>query len=306
MSIFNFLKKKQSSVPEWANFFSNKEYNQFIKYVKNYFNNNLTVDENEGVIKITEDDSVYGLYNVAHMCKQNENAHWKEIVATHFGGLIESKKFFEEFSKKSDQFNYAKEYLASRIYPLDHLENIGFENVVCKKVIDDLYITLVYDFPHTIQTVGREDISTWHKSEDELLSTGLSNLESTYEKEIVHQDMGEFKLWLIADSEGFSTNVLLKKEKLEKYIGTKGALIGIPNANMTFIYPIESLEVISTVHVLAQMIEGEYNKPKAISNKLYWYTDERLIEIPFKFADDKINIQPPQVFVDMLNGLSKN
>lgn len=304
MRIFNFFKKKQS-VPEWANFFNHNQYDKFIKYLINYFNNNLEINHEEGVIKIKSDNSFYGLSNVAHFCEQNKSIYWEKIIQEHFDKLLDSKKFAEEFSKYSDQFDYVKPYIATRVYSLEYLENVGLENVVYKKITDDLYQTLVYDFPHTIHTVKKEEISAWNKTTEELLSIGLFNLKNKYEKEIVHQDMGEFYLWLIADNEGFSTNVLLDKEELDKHLGSKGGLIGAPNGNITFIYAIETIEVISVVHTMVKMIKGEFNKPKAMSNKLYWYIESQMIEIPFSFSGKEIKVKPPQSFVNMLNNLSE-
>ncbi len=302
MGIFNLF-KKEKTIPEWADFFTHKEYKEFIKCVKNHFENKLTIDEKEGTVKVTGNETIFGLLNVAHYCNENDISNYPKIIENHFDTLISSQKFSEEFSKNENDFDKVRQYIAVKIYPLEYLERVGFEKVIYEKITDDIFKTLVYDFPHTINTIKNEQLTVWDKTKEELFKIGSLNLKDKYEREISHTDMGDFKLWLIADNEGLSTNIIVDNEELQKYLGNQGALIGIPNGNLTIIYPINTLEVINAVHTVAKIIEGEFDKPKAIIDKLYWYNKEKLIEIPFDITDDKITITPPQIFVDVLNNL---
>ncbi len=305
MGIFNFLKAKKST-PKWADFFKQNEYSKFIQDLNDYFKGKCYIDEEEGVLKLEETESSYGLLNVAYICKENEKEKWPEIIKEHFEALFSSEKFSEEFSQKSSDFNFVKEYIAVRIYSSDYIESIGEDGIICERMNEDLFKTLVYDFPNTIQTIKKEELELWGKDTEELFSLGISNIKEKYEWEIEHVDMGEFKLWLIADDQGFATNILLDSENLEKYLGEKGAMVGIPNAKVAIIYPIESLEVINAIHTMANIISGEFNKAQAIIDKLYWCNNEKeLIEVPFSITGNEIKVKPTQPFVDMLNSLAE-
>ncbi len=299
------LFSKKQPIPEWANFFSARQYKKFIQCVKEYFNHGLTINEEEGYLEVDGTSSVYGLFNLAHICHLNKDIDYKEIIREHFDTLILTEKFSKEFDKNSDNFDYVKDYLATRIYDLDYIDSAVSKDIICKQISDNLYQVLVYDFPHSISTIKKEKLLSWNKNIDELFAIGLANLKEKYQQEISLSDMGEFKLWLILDEQGFATRIILDREELSKYLGREGALIGMPNANLVMIYPIESLEVIKVVHVMARIINNQFNSAKSVSDKLYWLNQGRFSEIRYEIAEDKINIGPPQEFLEMLNGLSE-
>ncbi len=83
------------------------------------------------------------------MCYENKDVKFEEVVKYHFDSLIETQRFSKEFEKREEDFEYIKEYLATRIYSYDYLNKLEF-NVIYEKITDELYQVLVYDFSNTV------------------------------------------------------------------------------------------------------------------------------------------------------------
>jgi hypothetical protein len=310
ISLFSSCKGKNRDVPEWANFFDKKEYNCFIDIVEEYFKQkNFTISINDGVVIVENDDfglNNLGLVNLAQICKQEKRNVWKEIITDHFNRMIEANKFETDFNKKINDFDQIKQYIGVRLYHKDYIETVGKENTIYKELADEIVELLVFDLPHTVTSIKPENISAWNKQLDDLFDLGFKNIKSNYPLEISQQDMKEYKIWFVQSDNVFASNILLDKDELIKYIGQHGALIGVPHRHAVIIYPIENLEVVKAINSLITIIKGMNNEgPGSISNKLYWYNDDKMTDLPYKIEDNKLQFFPPDNFVQTLNGLKE-
>lgn len=308
ISLFSTCKGKYRDVPEWANFFEKKEYNSFIDMVEEYFKQkNLSISINDGVVLVENNDfglNSLGLVNLAQICKQEKRNVWKEIITDHFNRMIEANKFESEFNKKIKDFEQIKQYIGVRLHHKDYIETVGKENTVYKELTDEIVELLVFDLPHTVTSIKPENILAWNKQLDDLFDLGFKNIKSNYPLEISQQDMKEYKIWFVQSDNVFTSNILLDKDELKNYIGKFGALIGVPHRHTVIIYPIENLEVVKAINSLIPIIKGMNNEgPGSISDKLYWYNDDKMIDLPYKIEDNKLQFYPPDNFVTMLNGL---
>jgi hypothetical protein len=308
ISLFSSCKGQNRNVPEWANFFDKKEYNCFIDIVEEYFKQkNFKISINDGVVTVENNDlglNNLGLVNLAQICKQEKRNVWKEIVIDHFNRLIEANKFEADFNSKINDFEQIKQYIGVRLYHKDYLKTVGKENTVYKELTDEIVELRVFDLPHTVSSIKPENISTWNKKTDELFDLGFKNIKSNYPLEISQQDMKDYKIWFVQSDNVFASNILLDRDDLNRYLGKYGALIGIPHRHAVIIYPIENLEVAKAINSLIPIIKGMNNEgPGSISDKLYWYNDNKLINLPYKIAGNKLQFYPPDDFVNMLNKL---
>lgn len=310
ISLFSSCKGQNRNVPEWANFFDKKEYNYFIDIVEEYFKQkNLKISINEGVIIIENNDfelNNLGLLNLAQICKQESKSLWKEIIVDHFNRMIDANKFEADFNKIINDFEQIQQYIGVRLYHKEYVETVGKENTVYREITDEIIELLVFDLPHTVTSIKPENVSAWNKQTNDLFQIGFKNIKSNYPLEISQQDMDEYSIWFIQSDNVFASNILLDKDDLKKYIGKYGALIGVPHRHAVIIYPIENLEVTKAINSLIPIIKGMNNEgPGSISDKLYWYNDNRLINLPYDIGDNKLQFYPPDDFVTMLNRLEE-
>jgi hypothetical protein len=304
--MFSFFSSSKS-VPPWADFFNTREYNKFLKVVDTYFKGkNLHYTIDDGVLKTDEKVfgvSTLGLTNIAQSCKHDQD--WSDIITHHFNGMIEANVFNQEFQLKKHNFEYVKDFLAVRLYHYHHFDAVGIDNIICEPFADDIIKVLVYDLPHTVSNVTPKDARLWTKSTDELIKYGADSVKQRYPVQASLQPFNEFDIWFISDGHLFATNPVLDQDEMLKYIGSNGALVGIPHRHAVLIYPIETLEVVQAINTLIPVIAGMHNEgPGSISENIFWYRDGQLTKLPYKLTKEKLQFQPPDDFVEMIQGLT--
>jgi len=164
-----------------------------------------------------------------------------------------------------------------------------------------LFRVLVFDFPNSISNVKPENIQNWGKKEEDLLEIGLENIKQKYSLEAVEQELLDFKIWALETEHFFSSNIILEKERLKKYLGSKGALVGMPTRHVTMIYPINDSEAMKIISPLIFVIKGIFTDgPGSLSESLYWYKDGKLTTLPYTLKKKKIDFFPPDEFIKTL------
>jgi hypothetical protein len=306
-SFLSFGRKDYREVPEWANFFSQQEYTYFINTVETFFKQKgfeFTIED--GYVSVSDNDfglNKLGLVNLAQTCYQENRSRWKGIISNHFNRMIEISDFETEFNSKVDEFENIKSYIGVRIYPIEYVQNVEPENTIYRNITDELVELLIFDLPHAVINVKQEVSKKWKIDHEELFSIGEENIQINYSIDVTEHNMTDFNIWFIQSDHVFASNVLLHNDELIKYLGKKGALIGVPHRHAVIIYPINELEeVIKAINTLPFVISGMYNEgPDSISEKMYWYTDQNFIDLPYKLTEDKLEFFPPEAFVNMLN-----
>lgn len=309
ISFFSSRKGQNREVPEWANFFDKKEYNSFIDSIEKYFRqNNVRFSINNGTVIVDENDFGFnnlGLVNLAQVCKQENRNIWKEIVQDHFDRMIEAHRFDVDFNKKINDFEQIKQYIGVRLYHKGYIETIGQENTIYKELTDEIIELLIFDSPYAVTNIKPIEARIWDKEIEELFELGFKNIKSNYPPEISQQGIKDFKIWLVRSDHVFASNILIDKDELKRYLGAQGALVGVPHRHAIIIYPIDNLEVVNAINSLFFIIKGMNNEgPGSISDKLYWYNNSKMVDLPYNITDNKLKFYPPDSFTDMLNKLS--
>jgi hypothetical protein len=311
--MFSFFKKKTgtTNVPEWAEFFDAKEYEEFIKRVDEYFRKlNVKYDIAPGQILLDGENefdcSSLGLVNVAQVCKQNGPGHYKAIIKEHFNRMIQSARFQKKFDEIADNFEQVKDYIGVRLYDKEYTDLLTEENRIGKHISGDVSALVVFDFPDSVVNVKPEQTTAWNKTKEELFEIGLENIRAKYPFEITKEPFGEFRIWFVQGNHFFVPNIIFDLEHKKELIGSKGALIGLPHRHAAIIYPIENLEVLKAINGLIPAIHGMFIEgPGSLSNNLFWYKDNTFTHLPYKIDDKKLQFFPPDEFVDLLNELGE-
>lgn len=310
--MFSFFNNKNQAqaVPEWAAFFSEKEYQLFLGALTRYFTSKgLTFEIADGVLTTDEEKFGFqklGLGNVSQVCKQNELSDYFEIVHDHFESLIRNKIFEEEFHEKSSDFDYAKRFLASRIYGIDYVRQFNSDICVTQEIAPGLYVMLVFDLPDSVMNVQPKLLESWGIPLEDLIEIGAKNVREKYEFEILDFQMDDFEIKFIQGDHFFVPNILFDLENHPELIGKYGSLIGVPHRHAALIYPIENIEVIKAVNDLIPVVYGmNYEGPGSVSNRLYLLQNGELIDLPYEMTDEKLSFSPPAPFVQLLNLLAE-
>lgn len=309
--MFSFFNKKniKTEIPNWALFFENSEYSTFIYEIENYFRKlNIEIEISDGIILVAENElgfSNLGLSNVAQNCKQDKPKNYKDIIRDHFNSLIEANKFEIEFEKIADNFEEVKKYIGVRLYNKEYIDYVGKEFTIGKDFEGDIYSMLVFDFPHSIASIKPEQINKWGKSIDELFEIGLQNIKDKYPLTITKENFNVFDIWFANSDHFFTPNIVYDLENRKELRGSKGLLIGIPHRHSAIIYPIENLEVVKAINgIFPAIYNMNVEGPGSLSNKVFWYIDETFTEIPYKMEDGKLQLFPPDNFLQLLNELT--
>ena len=306
------FQRKKTIIPEWCNFFDEKEYNNFLKCIDKYFNKqNIKFTEKEGVITLESDNSFgnmsLGLMNIAQNCKQIELNNYSTTIYEHFEALKSNYKFNLKFNKKNNDFEYSKNYLAVRVYDSNYLSHLGEKNTfVGKKITEDLFKVLVFDLPLSVSNITPEQVRIWNIHIEDLFKIGEQNIKTKYTFDIENQAYHNSILSVVTSESFFTTNYLYQLSEFNELIGEYGSLISVPTRDYCLIHKIENTQ---SIEIIGKLIETTYQinneGPGSLSNKLFWYFKGELLDLPYKFENNTLNFYPPEQFTDMLNSVSE-
>lgn len=293
-------------MPEWANFFTAKEHSFFITEIEKYFND-LSVRYGifDGFVQVEGGQWEFnqlGLVNVGQVCKQDNPWNYRQIIQDHFDALKSSYEFNLEFDKLITDFDKVKKYLAVRLYSKEYFEQFGLQNTIGDFLSDDLYSTLVFDLPYSISNVKPEQAAKWTIDHTELFKIGIENVKQNHSWEITQEEMNGFKIWFIQSDHFFAPNIIFDLKHRIGLTSEHGMLIGIPHRHAVLIYPIKDLEVVTAINGLIPIIHGMNQEgPGSITNELYYFKDGLLTNIPYELSENKMEISPPEIFLNVLN-----
>lgn len=308
--MFSFFKKnRDQGVPDWASFFTPKEYHHFMSTVMKFLDQkNVTYTFGIGMIDFGKDNPIgfesMGLTNIAQGCKQNEIEDYESIVFGHFEAMIRNKDFEANLSGLIEDFESVKKYIAIRVYDHHYVSHIGREKLIAYEITDDLFAVLVLDLPESITNVQLKYAEKWGRSNEELIEIGKTNISSNYEFPILKQEISDIDFYVIITDHFFSPNIYFEINKHPELIGLYGSIISFPHRHTTLVYPIDNLNVVKGMHYLVRMTYGmNIEGPGSISNKIYWSRNNKLSEITYGHEGEKIVITPSEEIVELLNHL---
>jgi hypothetical protein len=302
--------KNKIEVPKWASFFDQYQYSTFLKAIEHYFyTNNITYTFGDGMLSAGPNDFGFdkmGLTNVAQVCKLDEPGNYQDVVKYHFDTFAKNKLFDKEFKKIITDFEQVKDYIGVRLYPDDYIPETAKQVSMWKNFAGDIIALLVFDLPHSVQSITTDEAQKWNKTFDELFETGLKNIQEKYPPEISKEKFSEFEIWFIQASHFYAPNIIFDFELQQKLMGAYGSLIGIPHRHAVIIYPIENIKVVEALNALIPTIYGMNQEgPGSISNNIFWYKDGHYEDLPYKIEDNKIQFYPPEDFLQLLNTLEE-
>jgi len=293
--------RRKEKAPEWASVLKDKNYTLFMEAVDDYFRQKgdpYTIDD--GVVRLTESDGNYGLYNIVQICAQVSQNDYSSVIRQHFDHIFENEAFRANLNL--NDFTVARQYLGVRLYPKEYVDTIGAEKIAHRPFVGELLEVLVYDMPDVVETVPSDQTEKWGVALDELFAMGAEYVKSNYQfhaERVALQD--DDALYAVETDHFFAANILLEMESHPEFIGRGGAIIGAPLRNLVLIYPINDLKVVNSLKTIIDNVSRFYfNGPGSLTEEIYWYRNRQFEKLNYT-SGEQASFTPSEAFMALLS-----
>ena len=312
MCAFWSRRKKENGFapsPEWASFFTPERYALFQREIHRHFQRNeIACQIKDGIVyafrgQDPEPCYSWGLLNLAQVCNQSPVERWPEQIQRHFDVAARSEQENEDLKARMDDFSAIRDHLGVRLGPIDLPRDV----TIWREEIPGVLSYIVIDLPSSMVTVNGDALSRWGVSSKQLFEIALDNLrkQGCPDRRDFELDNKLTIVTAFGDSFFTASHALLLDEYPE-LVGPHGSLVSIPHRHALLCYPIRDLNVVGVVHRLWAITQGmEKDGPGSITAQIYWYFQGQFTPIPCEIKDNSIAVRPPDVFVDMLEGLGE-
>jgi len=291
----------------WASFFSAREQAEFLRRIdESLAAQGLLFEVRDGTVHVVLDGKQhqFGLLNLAQQCAQSERGEWRGLIDHHFGCVFGTVRDQGEVDALVRDFARARPLLKSRLHAREYVETAG-GHVAARPLADDLVVALCLDLPTSVRTVGWDEARGWGLTDDALFALALENVRA---EEPLHQEHltipGDADLTALYGESFFAATHLLMLERYLAGSHRDGAVIAVPHRHALLVHPIVDLSVVTAINARNPRARRLYLEgPGSISPHLYWWTPERLVQLPAEMGDDGIEFFPPDEFVQVLDRL---
>jgi hypothetical protein len=297
-------------VPEWASFFKLAEYAAFMATLETDLRRRgLTFQHHHGIVEVQtggETPDQLGILNLAQKCRMADRSDWSAVIAEHLSSLLSLTG--RDLDALAADFEQAREILRIRLYADESMGGMTLEpgGSVLRPLAAGILLGLVYDFPDSVASVSTGQLREWPLAEDEVLSIARANTlaEPPPARHTVPSADGSAFEGMMGESFYVASRVLGLGELIPAD-NVAGAIVGVPNRHVLLWHPIVDLRAVSAMTTMASVIQKMFRDgPGSISNQLYWWKDDTLIQVPITPNRKGFGISPPDAFVEILNGLA--
>jgi hypothetical protein len=168
----------------------------------------------------------------------------------------------------------------------------------------DLVVNLVVDYPNRMVYVTDDLVSASGKPGSDWLARAMENLHERTPMdafEVIEKESG-LVTCLTGDAYD-SSRALLLDDVLPDH-AADGFFVGVPCRDQLLVLPVTG-PALAFVHLLKFLIEKNFkNMPYPISNQVYWVRSGAWRRFPISCEGDKVTIQPPEDFNEVLERLA--
>ncbi len=247
------------------------------------------------------------LGNVAAKCAGASVTLWTTIIDLHLDELERLRLNQPQPSEKLADYDDIAEALTVQIWP-EHLA-CGLSDPIGRVDLAGTRTLLTLDQSTESRTVSREEASHWGRSDEELIETGMANLElrlSPVEREMDFGLSSTVRI-LMADPpmDCYLAGCALWLERISDTVGTHGALLSVTNRDMLIAYPIDGVDVTQAITGMIPLVmKAVAERPHPISDNVYWRRqDGSFVLVETTVVDNQVQIQLPDDFARLLNYL---
>jgi hypothetical protein len=308
---FGFRFGKKAQVPAWAAFFTREQFETFVNALGAYFQQRHRskikfADPNAPRMSVTGGSfppGHYGVMNLAQVCNQVPGDEWPQRIADHFDALALAAKDHEQFNARAAAFEQVKELIAVR---LGDEASLPSDKLLFRRDLPGTISYLVFDLPHSVESVPRETPERWGKSVDELFALGLANVKSSARPDVEQVEIQPGVSFTAYSGESFFTaSFALLLDDLPGATGEHGTLVAVPHRHMLLFHRIDDADgaIRAVQHLGVLAVNLDEQGPGSISPNLYWYRAGTFTNLPFRIEGEDFVFRPPEEFMEMLESL---
>lgn len=302
----SFLRRfGRKAAPDWAPFMTGEEYAAFSEVLAadlrrrgwtwRQADDGLFVDGVPGA-----EPAEYGLTNIAQLCAAIERSTWPTTIAEHFDHLASLREPAAADAADEMAWDRVRDLIKLRLFAADVAAQ---HEMVAYPLAPGLAATLAVDFPTTVATPRRDGIGEWPPV-DELYAVGLANLrtEPAPRVEVVGDPLAPIAV-MIDDSFFTAARLLLLPDGVDMG-GAPDAIVAVPNRHTLLVHPLRDANAVRAVTMMVQFAAKMFEDgPGSIVPDVYWWHGGALTAIPTRVERKKVDIYPPEAFVERLNTL---
>jgi len=287
-----------SSVPQWAAFFNQERFDQFgeiLAKALEEFNKPFVLNLTEGSLRVigAEQGSVYGIVNLAQICKQVPIQDWPAVMSDFLGNL--TKVHLQE--DIPHDIETARPQLRIRMFVV---ENLDRSQMVTWPLTEDFVTCLTVDLPDKVLTVTQSIARTYGLSKDELYDVAMRNVVTATEFE--RHDIpvsDEAKVISFSGSSFFVASLSLALDHLLGPAPELGRLVAVPNRHNVMCAEIENAHSLDALGLLVQAARGMFVEgPGSISPYVYWVNRGGWHRLEVEITDEGLGVSGPDSFVE--------
>lgn len=266
-----------SAAPQWASFWSDLEYMDFLRILRNEFDQrHFQADLDSlyccGVVRVN--GSSFGMTNLSRRCRDSEPDTWSDIVSEYFTAIL--------YAAPTDPV-LLRSMIKVRLYPQHFVEHST--GIIFKPYAEGLVLALTIDLPDRVETLSKDRAAAFELTREALYTLGIENLKNEPKLKATEME-GLNRNILILEGESFfsASHFLRFSEYID--IPDAGMLVAIPNRHTLMFAPLNNQihEVLNQMIVLSHDIYASEGGP--LTPHPYLYKDQLLSRIMSGIRED--------------------
>jgi hypothetical protein len=183
----------------------------------------------------------------------------------------------------------------------------GLDVAVCDYPAEGMVATLVYDLPDSVAMVHKDSFTSWGLTKEAVFRLAMENVhrEEGIDQQELPAEAGCKLSALMGDSFFTASHALFLEEYLPQPLPALGALVAVPHRHLVIYHPIQDNSALSALQVMLPMAIGIFQEgPGSVSPSVYWWReaawwhDGQFTRIPAEFEGKKLQVYPPNEFVE--------
>jgi spermidine synthase len=201
-------------------------------------------------------------------------------------------------------FDEASRRLAVILMPARDAPPGAEDDGVCRREMTGIVSALVLAYPDGTVRVTGEMVQRWGVSANDAYARALDNVLNLDKPDVSeYPAVGGMKMALFHGASPMVATRALLIARHSEYVGTGGALVGIPNANALILYPVGDEDITKDAHALAETVDRMATEGEMLlSNRLYWYHDGRFEIVPFSIERGRSVLSVPRGLQSVIKG----
>lgn len=242
---------------------------------------------------------VVGLANVWQLCLAAPPRQWPGIVDRFLDSVLPGLE-----PPPDEDLAAVRPALRVRIVPEDPEEGHTRPPLAARPLADGLRAVLAVDRPTMVELVPAARVTRWQASQDELFEVACANVRRGPPPDVSVAPVEEGVLLTRVRGESFYTATwAFWLAELLGPLPPAGVLLGLPTRHELFAHPIAGVGAVSAIQPLSAVIAQAHRAgPGSLSPHLFWWRDGSLRRLPFAVKAGTFRFQPPDDFLDALNG----